>query len=368
MSFKRKSTVYTGEDSSASPAKPEGRSMMKKVGIDCRFAGSNTGLGRYTRELVTHLLKRDDDIQYTLFVRSGGEPWLKGVSNARMIKTDIPHYSFEEQTRLPRLLVMSKIDLFFSPHFNVPYACPIPFIVTIHDLILHRYPNNASKLKQYVYKFLMKRSVTKAKDIIAVSKFTAKELADEYGNNIAAKTTVIREGVNKKFVPASEEEKKLVMKKHNIKSPFFLYVGNAKEHKNVPLLLSAFAGLNSNMELVLATGGLEADELKLPSGVIRISSLPEADLIALYSAATAFVTASAYEGFCLPIAEAQACGCKVIASNTSAIPEVAGKNVKLVDPTVEAFKNAMLKVDSIKSSEPIRLKWDGVAESVVEIF
>ncbi|MDD3896944.1 MAG: glycosyltransferase family 1 protein [Candidatus Peribacteraceae bacterium] len=340
---------------------------MKRVGIDCRFAGSDTGLGRYTRELTTYLLKREDGLAYTVFVRSKDEPWLRGISNATIVEAAIPHYSFAEQTTLPRLLLLSRVNLLFSPHFNVPYACPVPFVVTIHDLILHRYPNHASKLRRLFYRFLMRRSVTKAKGIIAVSDFTAGELAREYGNRIAAKTTVIREGVHERFVPASVAQQERVRRKYDLRRPFFLYVGNAKEHKNVPLLMEAFAGLGGDLELVLAMNGPEAMKLTLPSRVSRITKVPEADLIALYSSALSFVTASAYEGFCLPVAEAQACGCRVIASNKGAIPEVAGPSAVLVEPTVDALRDAMAAVEDISKSEPFRLGWEDAAREVATV-
>ena len=341
---------------------------MERIAIDCRFAGSDTGLGRYTRELVTHLLRREDGKAYTLFVHSTDELWLRDIPSATIVEAAVPHYSFAEQTKLPRLLLTSKAELLFSPHFNIPYACPVPFIVTIHDLILHRYPNNAPRFKQLVYRFLMKRAVTKAKEIIAVSDFTAEELAQEYGSRTAAKTTVIREGVNERFSPASSAEQERVRKKYDLRRPFFLYVGNAKEHKNVPLLMEAFAGLRGDLELVLAMNGPEAMRLTLPSRVSRITRVPEADLVALYSCALSFVTASAYEGFCLPVAEAQACGCKVIASNSAAIPEVAGPNALLVDPTVEALRTAMTAVDAMRKSAPMRPRWEEAAEKVVALL
>ncbi len=347
----------------------DARVTTKRIGIDCRFAGLHSGLGRYTRELVLHLLKRQDDIQYILFVRSKDEKWLEEAKNAEVVLADIKHYSLKEQIVFPRILGKANLDLLLSPHFNVPLRCPVPFIVTIHDLILHRYPNHASKLKQIAYKFLLQRVAVCADKIIAVSKFTEQELEDVYGKHIAEKTVVIREGVTPNFAPASEEEKERVREKYDLNRPFFLYVGNAKEHKNVPTLIEAFSGLDrKDIDLVLASNGEEAMKLELPSHVCRVTGISEEELVALYSGALAFVTASVYEGFCLPIAEAQACGCKVIAPNKSAIPEVAGENAVLVEPTVEGLRNAMAKVDEMSVSEPERLKWENVAEEAVRLF
>src|SRR5687767_372877 len=100
---------------------------MKTLGIDCRFAASHVGLGRYTRELVTHLMARPRPFSIVLFVRSEEEEWLQSLPNrsmARIVVADIPHYSFAEQWKFPSVLRRSKINLLFSPHFNVPLLCP----------------------------------------------------------------------------------------------------------------------------------------------------------------------------------------------------------------------------------------------------
>ena len=89
------------------------------------------------------------------------------------------------------------------------------------------------------------------------------------------------------------------------------------------------------------TDGHEAKKLKTAGTVRVIQHVPDEDLPALYSSAKAFVTASLYEGFCLPVAEAEACGCPVIASDRGAIPEIASAKAKLIPPTVKDFMAAM---------------------------
>ena len=161
---------------------------MRNIAIDCRFAGTNSGLGQYTRELVTHLLKRSDAVKYTLIAHRAHEPWLKNLQgDPEIIIADIPHYSLAEQTKIPKLLKKSKVDLLFSPHFNVPFRLTIPFVVTIHDLILHRFPNQASLFKQVTYRRLINSAVKRAKSIITISDFVKRELIDVYGDPIRTK-------------------------------------------------------------------------------------------------------------------------------------------------------------------------------------
>lgn len=315
----------------------------RTIGIDCRFAASHSGLGRYTRELVTHLLKRADPVQYVLFLRADERSWIPEQTNTQYVtrNTSYPHYSLSEQLHFPRIIYTSRLDLFFSPHFNIPVLTRVPFVVTIHDLILHRYPNQASLPRRLAYRFLMVQAVRRARDIIAVSNFTKSELIQTYGERIGAKCTMIGEAVGDTFTPPSENEHQRVLTKHGLQKPFFLYVGNAKEHKNVQTLIDARALLPADAPgLVLVTGGPEAERLVMKQGTRRMHFVDDADLPALYSAAQAFVTASLYEGFCLPAIEALACGCPVIAPHTTAIAELPG-DIRWTEPTPQAIAAAM---------------------------
>ncbi len=312
---------------------------MKTILIDCRFAALHAGLGRYTRELVIHLLQRPAQLRYVLLVRDKKEEWIPG--NVDTVEADIAHYSLREQIVLPNIIRSVAPDLLFSPHFNVPFLCPVPFIVTVHDLILHRYPNRASLMKQILYRSIIGRAVKKAEAIVAVSSFTGQELDDTYGPTVAEKTRIILEGVSDVYRPVTASASQKILERHGVRQPYFLYVGNAKQHKNVQVLIDAFhqAAL-PDAELLLISGGSEVQTLRLPPHVRILSRVTDADLPALYSAARAFVTASLYEGYCLPVAEALACGCPVIASNRTAIPETAAGHAMLVEPTVDAFITA----------------------------
>jgi glycosyltransferase involved in cell wall biosynthesis len=303
---------------------------MKTVLIDCRFAALHAGLGRYSRELVTHLLRRPSAVRYILLVRDRTEAWIP--AGAETIVADIPHYSLREQTVLPGIIRRAKADLFFSPHFNVPVFCTVPFVVTVHDLILHRYPNQASAIKRMAYRAIIGHAVRSSKAIVSVSDFTASEIAREYGSAATAKSVVIREGVSDRYYPVAVKART---------RPYFLYVGNAKQHKNVQMLLDAFHRADlRDIDLLLVTGGKEAQSLSLPPNAYLLREVSDTDLPAIYSGARALVTASLYEGYCLPVAEALACSCPVIAANRTAIPETAAGHAMLIEPTVDAFAAA----------------------------
>ena len=362
----------------SAPTGPQGGPSLKNaiqctymafIAIDCRFSSTNSGIGRYTRELVAELVK-SDKCNWKLLVRSLKEPWLNKLPDGvEYIKAPFKHYSIAEQTKLPKLLKKSGAELLFSPHFNVPFFCPIPFVITIHDLILHRYPNQTSVFKRFGYKLLMSRAVRKSRNIITISNFVLNDISDTYGRNrIKNKTSVIYEGVSDSFKPASDKDQEEVKLKYNLPSEFFLYVGNAKEHKNVQTLIDAHKELPDNSpSLVLVSGRSESKKIKINNRIQIISEVSDKDLPAIYSSAKCFVTASLYEGYCLPVVEAQACGCGVIASNKGAIPEVAGKSARLIEPNVDQFVDAMKNPPSSPKNfnKPL---WQDTASSTLEIL
>ena len=343
---------------------------MKTVAVDCRFACTQSGLGRYTRELVKCLLPMESNIKWILLPRSANEKWIQAEGRrAEIIEAPFGHYSWNEQNAFPDLLSKLKPDLLFSPHFNVPFFCPAPFIATIHDLILHKYPNRSSFLKRIAYKLIMSRTVNKAKRIIAVSRATLDDLCSVYGTRlIKSKSAVIGEGVNPVFSKRSLAEIEIAKKRYGLWKPFFLYVGNAKEHKNVQTLIDAFESLNdSGLNLALVTSGPETAFLSFGGSVKIIPGVPDEDLAALYSGAKAFVTASLYEGFCLPAAEALACGCSVIAGNLEAIKEISKGSAKLVNPDRESLSRALQSVPS-PAIQPFDFSWNTAAKKTIELI
>lgn len=334
---------------------------MRTIAIDCRFATSGVGLGRYTREIVRRIVELGG-ARFVLIGPDGPPPWMGTKATYETVHANIGHYSVTEQIVLPQMINRTKADLLFVPHFNVPMGVNMPFVMTMHDLILHAYPNSASVFKRLAYYALMRYAVRRARSLIVVSEYVRGELLGRYGAAVAEKSVVITEGVDESYGPRSQAERESIMQRYGLSKPFFLYVGSAKQHKNVSVLIKAFHIAHpDDMELILVSGGKEATALHpLPSNIRMLQNVPDQDLPALYSAAKAFVTASLYEGYGLPVAEALACGCPVIASDRSAIPEVANGHAMLIEPTVEAFASAFTR--SPKATAPYRAgSWDDAA-------
>ena len=337
---------------------------MTRIGIDCRVASESIGLGTYTRNIVKGLLSSGSP--YVLFVRSTSEDWIKELSGQfELVETAYPHYSVAEQVQFPATIKRSGIDLLYSPHFNVPYVCPVPYVVTIHDLILHRFPNNTSKLKQVAYRSLMRRAVAKSSHIICVSEFTKSEVLSEYGNSHSSKATVVTEGFDKAF---RKTEDKDILDFYDLTPGYFLYVGAAKQHKNVQKLIDAHIMSGVTSPLIIVTNGKEVDRLQICDTTRILLGVEHEELSALYTSAACFVTASEYEGFCLPILEARACGCPVIARNASAIPEVAGDHALLIDESHESLIMAFRNPPKQSDIPEQKYDWEKSADQISAIL
>lgn len=337
--------------------------------LDCRFAATHSGLGRFTRELVTALLRRDDVVDYRLLVTQAPQDWLPAGHGHALVPTAIRHYSIAEHIRLPRIIAQSGATLLFSPHFNVPWTCPVPFVATVHDLILHRYPNEASWVKRIAYRRLLRRTVLRSRRLCTVSAFVRDELVRCYGAGLAATIALLHEGVGPVFAPRPTDAVQETLRRHGVLRPFFLYVGNAKEHKNVQTLIDAFAQSGvRDADLLLVTAGPETSRLRLAEGVRIIAPVEDSDLASLYAGARAFVTASLYEGCCLPVLEARHCGCPVIASNSTAIPEVAGEGAMLLPPDRDAFAAAFASPPPRTGAPAHRWEWDRTASEVADVL
>lgn len=314
------------------------------LGIDCRFASTHSGLGTYTRGLVLSLVTQSVDSMFVLFVRSAEEEWLSTLpkTTVRIVIADFPHYSFSEQLLFPRIIRSSGCTLFFSPQFNVPLLCPVPFVCTVHDLILHHYPNQASFLKRSAYRFLLWFAVTRARIIFTVSSATRADLLSRY-SHIESKVHTVYPGIDSTPLSSPQDSLSALREKYQLSHPFFLYVGNCKEHKNVPLLIDAFLamGVSTHM-LILVCSGKECSALPYHPRIRRLEDVSAEELKALYSSAVALVTATKLEGFGLPILEAMAHDCPVIATDVPSVREISQGHALVVPQNRELLTSALM--------------------------
>jgi len=333
-----------------------------RIGIDSRmYSPKFTGIGRYVKELIDHITTLDTENEYILFFNE--EEYAQYMPpNPRVSKRRVKakHYSLREQTTFTKALNSEELDLVHFTHFNAPILYKKPCLVTIHDLTLSKFPDEerSNTIKKFAYQMTIKNIVQKSKRIIAVSQNTKEDAIKHLGASVD-KIRVVYEGVGKEFKPVSDENTSTQVKqKYGITKPFIFYVGAWRKHKNLVTLVKAFNLFKNThgLDYQLVIGGTGPDEdvqkfiqeLGLKAHVVTPGYIEDTDLPALYSAATAFVMPSLYEGFGLPVLEAMACGTPTLLSNASSIPEVAGQeNALYFDPkSLDQMADAMHKIVS----------------------
>lgn len=365
-----------------------------KIGIDARMTG--TGIGRYTFSLIRELAKIDRDSSYTIFMRADhAKRFVVPGPNFRAIVADAREYSVSEQYRLPVLVRREGLDLMHYPHFNVPLLAPSPYVVTVHDLThsTHR-TGTASKgrsfsyaLRLLAYRLTVTRAVRRATHVITVSEST-KHVVHEVLGVPHEKMSVTYEGVDPVDVVSSDPE---TLRRFGVDRPYFLYVGSAHPHKNLQLLLHAFAGLvhRDGMQLQLVLAGdhgqfgaelaRSARTLDLCSALVRPGRVSDSELAALYGGALAYVFVSLSEGFGLPGIEAMAHGVPVLAASAASLPEIYGDAALYVDPTdlvsVEAGMRRLAEDDALRAELTTqgkrragRYSWAEMAHATLRIY
>ncbi|NQV00011.1 MAG: glycosyltransferase family 4 protein, partial [Parcubacteria group bacterium] len=239
------------------------------------------------------------------------------------------------------------------PHFNVPVLYRGNFVVTIHDLILLRFPTKRAttlgpllyKFKYLAYKLAINSAVRRAKRVITVSEFTKEDLVNYFKikSNKVEVTYEACDGVESGQLSIPEAG---FLEKHKITKPYILYVGNAYPHKNLEGLVEAYKEFKekndfSHQLVLIGKEDYFYQRLKqdaYSTGILYDSSVvffgfaSQKDLAYLYSKASLYVFPSFIEGFGLPGLEAMSFNLPVISSNTSSLPEILGKAAIYFDP------------------------------------
>ncbi|MEK7581071.1 MAG: glycosyltransferase family 1 protein [Patescibacteria group bacterium] len=264
------------------------------------------------------------------------------------------------QFALPiKLTFSSKIDLFFTLGHYGPRFSRVPYAITIFDLSYLHFPELFNKDDLYQLINWSKYSIKAAKHIFAISTSTKDDIIKNYDIN-PNKISITHMGYNEELFKLQPTAKiKKVKEKYAITGDYIIFVGTLQPRKNVESLLKALKLIDLGIKLVVVgkKGWLfdsifkKVRESKLEANVIFTDYVTQQELPALISGAKLYVLPSLYEGFGIPVIEAQACGVPTVVSNTSSLPEVVGKSGVLIDPT---DSNSIAKgIKKILSSEKL---------------
>ena len=228
-------------------------------------------------------------------------------------------------------LCKEDFDVVIYPKNNIPFThifCGHKRINVIHDL-LDFSPVSKNRVLNSVYnRFFFRLSCRISNKVIAISQSTKKDII-KYLKINKEKIKVIYEAVEDSFCLDKSSK---TCEKLGVQKPFVLYVGSDRPRKNLKRVINSFSKIKERVTLVLV-GNIKED-YKIRN-VLNLRRVSDSDLIALYNEAELFVFPSLYEGFGLPILEAQACGCPVLTSNVTSCPEVAGRGAHIVNPYSE---------------------------------
>lgn len=312
-----------------------------KIGIDARMYGpQQTGIGTYIKNLTDALFRFDKKNKYVMFVRD--QTSFAGYENVTFVRTPWRWYSLGEQTVLPLRFLREKLDLLFVPHFNAPVWYPGRLVVTIHDVTPLDFPARAiipSRFRRAQFRFVASSAMARAAHIIAVSNFTKQQIIERFSVP-QNKITVVHEAPHfAKVIPDPE----LLRRNFKLASPYLLYVGVLRPHKNILGLLEAFAKtISAHPELCLVLAGPEdprypeirkrALRSDVREHVRMLGFVADAALPQLIANAKGVIVPSFVEGFGLVGLEALVQGVPPAVSQKGALPEVLGSAALYFNP------------------------------------
>ncbi len=322
------------------------------------------GIGRYVANLAPAVAAQlaADERLLVLHAPEARER-LAGLAGprVRLLATAISPFSLGQQLQLPRLLrETADVDLYHSTYYLMPYSMRVPTVLTFYDLIPLQHPETVSRRARLLFRLTMGMALGVSASVLSISEAARRDVLARFKLPPERVTTTAL-AADARFCPQPPEEVARLRAAYDLPQEMILFVGINKPHKNLVRLIEAFGRLlqkGSSATLVIAgpwddrypeakaaaasmPGRLPGNR---PAGesVRFLGPVADADLPALYAAATVFVLPSLYEGFGLPVLEALACGAAVACSSTSSLPEIGGDAALTFDPQdVEAMAGAI---------------------------
>ncbi len=328
--------------------------MAIKVGFDGKRANANnTGLGNYSRFVVGALATYYPDFDLSMYIprRKANREYDAIVDGHSNVVSKLPSKSFWRGalSSLWRSSAMvgdirrDKIDIFHGLSNELPMGIAkanCASVVTIHDLIYARFPHLFKPFDRWVFALKFRYACRHSDRIIAVSECTKRDIVKFFGTD-ESKIDVVYQGCDPQFATTySEERKAQVREKYSLPERFLSSVGTIEERKNLLLSVKALRHLPEDIHLVAcgrktpyAERVMEyAVEHNLAHRVHMISGVAYADLPAIYQLSSVMLYPSRFEGFGIPIIEAQSSSIPVVAATGSCLEEAGGDAALYISP------------------------------------
>jgi len=359
---------------------------------------AKSGVGQYIYALLDSAVRLAPDDKFLVYCNhtnqsnytydtpnSSTKVW--GLNSGRRPVRLAYEYAF-----LPGTIRRDSLDVFHGASNFLPPRKSCPYVVTIHDLSYHVHPERCPPVRRYYWYAMTARTVKVADRIITISENSRRDI-EHFFPDSRDKIRVIAEAAHSRFRPldAPRDAGGMARLDQELDNrPFVLYLGTLEPGKNVVRTVQAFDTIAEKFPdhlLVLAgdKGWLfepvfEAIASAKHRDRIRyVGHVSDDEAVALFSYADLFVFPSLYEGFGLPPLEAMACGCPVITSNTSSIPEVVGDAAIQVNP--ESVDDLALAMETVLGSATARdemrqsglaraaeFSWEKCARETLEVY
>ncbi len=367
------------------------------------LSGLVTGIGRYLRSLYRAMEENQwgDDIHVDYFdgrsihhsMPPAAEPTRWARHTAALWRLPDPavfalrclHW-FAYEKNLRRFLRSQPYHIYHEASFS-PAALPnLPQVFSLCDLSLLRYPETHPRERVWFFKFLWRQRKRFATHILTLSQYMREEICDmlDWPEN---RVTAVPLAPADVFHPRDKRDVAATCRALGVPDDYLLFVGSLEPRKNLDLLVKALEQGRFDIPLVLVgwEGWGEKAWLKavrsnkLKKRIFVVGYVDDETLARLYTGAMALVYPSLYEGFGLPILEAMACGCPVICSNVSSMPEVAEDAARLINPL--DVQDLIAAIDEVVDSSVYRahlskkglvrastFNWARTARETLEVF
>lgn len=359
-----------------------------RIGIYARGLSGVGGVKQYIESMVRAIIANLDDRDELFVLHNAGIDYFAPTpSNVREIRLNSSSKVFCDFALAPNAINRLDLDVVWFTKYVVPYYVRAKTVTTVHDMAYFIPELSAYTAADTLFmRTMIKSSCSRADKIVAVSTNT-KEDIEKLLHVTPDKVLVIHEAADGKYAPVSDRARMdSFREKCGLGKNFILFTGGISPRKNLARLIAAFERISSNIDhtLVLtgAKGWSNEDVLRLierNKRVVKLGFVDDGDMPLLYNLADLFVYPSLYEGFGLPVLEAQSCGCPVVCSKTSSLDEVGGDGVSFVDPyniddiaekMLGILEDEKLRAGLVKRgfANAKRFSWEQAAKELLEII